>query len=60
MPSTSIGKWLAYVILAFLAVFVLIIFFKEQFLDKFMSWTLGILGIVAAGTVVYIIFKIRR
>lgn len=56
--ATSIGKWLAYTIMAFAIVFLIIAFFRESLLDKFLDWSLKIIYAVVGGTVIYIIVKV--
>ena len=56
--ATSIGKWLAYTIMAAFIVFLIVAFFRDSFLDKFLDWSLKIIYAVVGGTVVYIIVKV--
>ena len=51
---TSIGKYLAYVIIVFAVSFMVLAFAKPDFLDKFMEWTKTVLFIVVGGGVAYI------
>jgi len=56
----NVGKWLAYIIFAMLGVFLVIIFSKPDFLQQFITWTLGIVGIIAGGAIIYIIIKSKK
>ena len=56
----NVGKWLAVIVLAFLAVFLILVFFASQFLQQFMTYSLSIVGVITAGTVVYIIINFNR
>lgn len=53
----SIGKWLAYTIMFFVIVFLILAFFNEGFLDKFIQWTLKIIYAVVGGAVIYVVIK---
>jgi len=56
----SVGKWLAYIVFAFLIVFLVLVFFASEFLDQFIKWTLGLIGLITAGAVVYIIVNLNK
>ena len=56
----NVGKWLAYIIFAMLGVFLVIIFLKPEFLQQFITWTLSIVGLITATTVIYIIVNLKR
>lgn len=59
MVSASIGKWLAYVIILAIILFIPIAIFLPGFLDKFTQFVTTILAIVAGVGVVYIIIKLK-
>ena len=55
----SVGKYLACVMICALLLFFPVAAFLPQFIDKFTTYALGILGIVTAGVVVYIVVKLK-
>ncbi|MEK7210728.1 MAG: hypothetical protein AAB070_04865 [Candidatus Binatota bacterium] len=56
--AANIGKYLAFTIMFFVVAILIIVFFKEGFVDKFLEWTLKIIYAVVGGTVIYIIIKL--
>ncbi len=58
----NVGKWLALVIIIFLFLigFMVILFSRPDFLQQFINWSLGIVALITAGTVVYIIINFAR
>ncbi len=60
IKMVSVGKWLAYIVFTFLIVFLVLVFFASNFLDQFIKWTLGLIGLITAGAVVYIIVNFNR
>ncbi len=60
MASHGINKGLMIIILAFVLAFIVLVLIAPSYLDKFINWTLGILGLITAGFVVYILIKINK
>ena len=56
--AVNIGKWLAYFLIFSMIVFLILAFFKEIYVDRFLDWILKIVYIAVGGTVIYIIVKI--
>ena len=56
--ATTIGKWLAYTIMVFAVLFLIVAFFKESFMQTFVDWSLKIVYAIVGGTVIYIIVKV--
>lgn len=59
MVSTSISKWLAYVIILAMLLFIPIALFLPDFIDRFTQFITTIIAIVAGVGVVYIIIKMK-
>lgn len=59
MASTSIGKWLAYVIIVAMLLFVPIAAFLPGFLAAFTSFVTTIIALCTAAVVIYIIIKVK-
>lgn len=60
MASHGINKGLMIVIVVFVLAFLVLVLTKPDYLDKFVNWTLRIVGFITAGFVVYILIKINK
>lgn len=58
LNMASIGKYLAYTIMFFVVAFLVLAFFKENFVNQFLDWSLKIIYAIVGGAVIYIIVKV--